>query len=379
MTGVDKEDDYGNNNKTWEKISRANFLKMLGISSGLVLGIGGLGSLDKLLLNRKALAVRQETNLWTQPYAAAPQQPFAYIIYKRGLETVAQKYDGSNPIHDPITEVVIKNALNDPGPLDDPSGRRAGPGHVHILDGIYDLSSSFQGFNLRSFTTLTLSPQTVIRVPNGYAGYVFGLESTAEGAVSDCTIDGGDIREMGPTPQRQWTGILLYADRDGILFNKFKNTTIRNAKIGIQLVATSDPNTPSGSPVIDGGWVNANLFEGMKMLENDIFIDFVMYGPYLPDRDSNITGIHRNHFINIECQSEWNTIHGVRNIRHDGNSFINVNIWDIDRGSPGAVISSVHPDARGTIIISGIMTGQGFSDQGKATKIIDEKNPPSFP
>ena len=71
-----------------------------------------------------------------------PQQPFAYIIYKRGLETVAQKYDGSSPIHSPSSEVVIQSALDDPGPRDDPLGIRAGPGHIHILDGIYDLNSS---------------------------------------------------------------------------------------------------------------------------------------------------------------------------------------------------------------------------------------------
>ena len=60
MTAAGKEEDYNkckNNNKTREKISRANFLKMLGISSGFVLGIGGLGNLNKLLLNRKALAI----------------------------------------------------------------------------------------------------------------------------------------------------------------------------------------------------------------------------------------------------------------------------------------------------------------------------------
>src|SRR5215208_6240773 len=152
MTAIDKEDDNGNN-KTREKISRANFLKMLGIGSGLVLGIGGLGSLDKLLLNRKVLGGRRVV---TPP---PQQQPFTYIIYKRGLETVAQKSDGNNLIIHPITEVVIQSALDDPGPLDDPAGTRAGPGHIHIRDGIYDLSSSFQGFSLRSFTTLTLSPQ----------------------------------------------------------------------------------------------------------------------------------------------------------------------------------------------------------------------------
>ena len=61
------------------------------------------------------------------------------------------------------------------------------------------------------------------------------------------------------------------------------NTTIRSAKIGIQLIATSNPNASPDRLGIDGGWVNANLFEGLKMLYNDIFIDFVMDGPYLPD------------------------------------------------------------------------------------------------
>jgi hypothetical protein len=358
VTAINKEDDNGND-KTREKISRANFLKMLGIGSGLILGIGGLGDLDKLLLNRKALAGRQVVTL-----PPSQQQAFAYIIYKRGLETVAQKSDGSNPIHHPISEVVIQNALNDPGPLDSPSGIRTGPGHIHILDGIYDLSSSFQGFNLRSFTTLTLSPQAALRVPNGYTGHVFKLESSTERTITHCTIDGGNIMEMDPT-QRQWTGILLHGVESGVLFNKFTNTTIRDAKIGIQLVATSDPKAPRDRQ----GWVNANLFEGLKMWSNDIFIDFVMDGDYL---GSAITGINRNRFINIECQSESNTLHGVRNICHLGNSFINVNIWDIELGSPGAVISNVHSSAQGTIIISGMMTGQGFSDQGKTTKILDE-------
>ena len=206
MTAVDKEDNNGNNNKIREKISRANFLKILGISSSFVLGIGGLNSLDKLLLNIKALAyLRNSANTRhrlraTPPLAPVPQQPFAYIIYQKGLETVAQKYNGSNPIHNPISEVVIQSALDDPGPLVYPLGVRAGPGHIHILDGVYDLSSSFQGFNLKSFTTLTLSPQAVLRVPNGYTGHVFKLESSAGRGVSDCPVDGGEIMEKGPSP-----------------------------------------------------------------------------------------------------------------------------------------------------------------------------------
>ena len=127
------------------------------------------------------------------------------------------------------------------------------------------------------------------------------------------------------------------------------------------------PNAPLDRPDRQG-WVNANLFEGLTMLYNDIFIDFVMDGPYTYGYPA---GIFRNSFMNIDCQSGSNTLVGVRNISHVGNSFINVNIWDIERASPGAAVSSIHPDARGTIIISGLMTGHSFSDQGIATKIID--------
>jgi hypothetical protein len=68
------------------------------------------------------------------------------------------------------------------------------------------------------------------------------------------------------------------------------------------------------------------------------------------------------------------TTYGVRNIRHLGNSFMNVNIWDIGVGGRGATISNIHQDARGTVIISGIMTSQNFSNEGQGTKIIDENN-----
>ena len=137
-------------------------------------------------------------------------------------------------------------------------------------------------------------------------------------------------------------------------------------------MATSDTNAPPQRSGIDGGWVNGNLFEGLKMWTCNVFIDFVMDGPYRAD--TQITGIHRNRFMNIECQSGSNTIHGVRNIRHFGNSFVNVNIWDIGAGRPGAIISNIHQDARGTVVISGIMRGQGFTNQGIGTKIIDENN-----
>jgi hypothetical protein len=60
---------------------------------------------------------------------------------------------------------------------------------------------------ITAFTTLTLSPQAVIRVPNGYgyACHVFGQGFNKDRSVSDCIIDEVDIREIGPFSQRQWT------------------------------------------------------------------------------------------------------------------------------------------------------------------------------
>jgi hypothetical protein len=349
--------------KSDNSLSRREFLKTLGaVGLASAAGVVGIAGYDKLL-NRPASAIH---------IPAAPQQPFAWIIYRSGSETFAQKDDGSPPIHDPSPEVVIQTVLNDPGPFGSPQG----PGHIHIRRGIYDLSSSFQGFNVRSYTTITLDPQARIRVPNGYAGYAFKLESSGMTDATGCNIDGGEIAEV-PTPQRQWTAILLNgtgvgAGTPGVLFNKFTNITIRSAKMGIQLQAVSDPN-PSDPAMqgIWGGWVNGNLFEFIKMWDCQTFIDFNMINAYTPD--TQITGIHRNRFLNIECQCTPNTAHGVRNIRHFGNSFINVNIWDVP---PGATISSVHLDSRGTIIISGIMTGPSFVDQGRSTKIMDEINGP---
>ena len=120
-----------------------------------------------------------------------------------------------------------------------------------------------------------------------------------------------------------------------------------------------------------GGWVNGNSFESLTMLQNNVFVDFVKDG----SQEFTIhSGMNRNRFINIECQSGSNTRHGIRNIRDVGNAFIAVNVWDINLGGPKAIISNVDDQATGTIIMSGEMTGQNFVNRGANTKIIDELN-----
>jgi hypothetical protein len=149
-------------------------------------------------------------------------------------------------------EVVINEVLKDAGPLDD----EAGPGYIYVADGIYDLSPSFQGFNLKSYTTLKFAPQAVLRVDETFSGSVFIFESDATSNISDCTIDGGYIKQRGSPSEIQWTGILLNGVGTGVLFNKIMNSTIYGANIGIQLSATSADG-------ITGGYVNGNLFQGL--------------------------------------------------------------------------------------------------------------------
>ena len=367
MTGSGNKDI----DRTRVGLSRRTFLKIAGAAS-VVLGTGGLSILGGLL-GKHGAATAQEP--------MANDQSFSYIVYTRGSETVAQKYiggsypgGGTNPIHSTSAEEVIKNVLADGGPVDDPNGVRAGPGHIYIRDGLYRFNNSFSGFDLRSYTVLTLGPQAIIRVPSGYSGYVFRLQSKKDASsLSNCIIKGGIIHEAHPA-QRKWTGISLHAINGGVYFNKFIDLNILDAGIGIELRGTTtsellstDPNFKNG-----GGWVNGNLFESITMMRNSVFIDFVLDGSL--ESDPANSGINRNRFINIECQSGLNTIYGIRNIRDYGNSFIAVNIWDIELASRSAIISDVSEQATGTMILSGFMTGQNFENRGTDTKIIDELN-----
>ena len=147
--------------------------------------------------------------------------------------------------------------------------------------------------------------------------------------------------------QRKWIGISLHAISGGVYFNKFMNTHIFDAGTGLELKGTSnllsssDPNFKIG-----GGWVNGNSFESLTMLHNNVFIDFVKDGS---QEFEGYSGINRNRFINVECQSGSNTLYGIRNIRDLGNAFFAVNVWDINVGGPSAIISNVDDQATETI------------------------------
>jgi hypothetical protein len=254
-----------------------------------------------------------------------------------------------------------------------------GPGHVYIQTAdpdVYHLSPDFTGFNVSSFTRITMDPTTILRVPSAYTGPVFHLRATDQDPIQgkvevrEVIIDGGRIQQEGDSGQ--CIGILLEnasititsSDNPtpGVFFNKVMNTVIEGAAIGIQLSVTGP-----------GGWINSNSFQSVKMYSCSVFIDFAIPDGFYPHPEpgqgaNGLLGTHNNHFDDVQCQSlNGLTVAGVQNIRHIGNTFIDVKIWDIPAG---AFSANVHKDATNTLILGGILTNS-FQDDGQFTKIFD--------
>jgi hypothetical protein len=114
----------------------------------------------------------------------------------------------------------------------------------------------------------------------------------------------------------------------------------------------------------------------MAMWRCNGFISFEMSDEIAP---TGANGINRNLFSAITCQvaspeavadDTSNTTFGFRGIRDRGNAFLDVKLIDLHH-NPDAVSTSIHPDARDTLIMGGAMAGPNFDDQGERTQILD--------
>src|SRR5678815_2832482 len=70
-----------------------------------------------------------------------------------------------------------------------------------IQSGTYNLSSGFGGWSVVTNTTAKLQRDTLIKVPQNYAGYVWNYGTS----VKYTTIEGGRYDEQGSTPGFNWT------------------------------------------------------------------------------------------------------------------------------------------------------------------------------
>ncbi|MFL5626757.1 MAG: hypothetical protein ACJ788_14330 [Ktedonobacteraceae bacterium] len=316
----------------------------------------------------------------------APTHPYNYIVYRtfdqvNGELFHAEHSDGTPLANTPQStpDPVIQTALNQPflGDI-----VKKGPGHAYIQTAdpaVYNLSPAFTGFEVSSYTRITMDPTTILRVPSAYTGPVFHLRADDTVEVLHTIIDGGYIQQVGGS--KQCVGILLenaatvvtspQHHTPGVLFNKIMNTVIEGAAIGIQLSITGP-----------GGWVNGNSFQSLKMYSCGVFIDFDdpnnVYPTPTPGNGAvgNLR-IHYNHFDEVQCQCDAGVSVGVRNMRHIGNMFVDVKVWDVPEppNVPAPVpIATIHQHATNTIILGGILTNPNafFQDNGQFTKIFDQ-------
>jgi hypothetical protein len=302
----------------------------------------------------------------------APTHPYNYIVYHDSAGYHAEHSDGTplpgtpQPTPDSVIQIALDQLF-----LGGPSQK--GPGHIYIQTAdpaAYDLSPDFTGFNVSSFTRITMDPTTVLRVPSSYEGPVFRLRSDDHVGIEEVIIDGGDLRQQSGS--QKFIGILLESagtvitsptnPTPGVFFNRITNTVIRGAAIGIKLSITGP-----------GGWINGNAFQSAKMFGCGVFIDFDIPDNFYPhpipgNGAEGRLGIHYNHFDDVQCQSDASVSVGIRNIRHIGNMFVDVKIWDVPTT---ALSATIHQDATNTIILGGILTNR-FQDNGQFTKIFDQ-------
>jgi hypothetical protein len=278
----------------------------------------------------------------------------------------ATRSDGTEiAVNQDFADPVIQAALNQNFLLDPQSGH--GPGDIYIQSGTYSLSPGFTGFQVFSFTRLTLDPTPRLLVPSGYAGAVFQLLSDDSIEVAHTMIDGGMLTEDAP-PQHQWTGFLLKASatghKAGIFFNKIANTIIFNAQVGIKLLVDSN-----------NGFINDNTFQFLRMVEQVIFVDFTIDPSTNYQVGEEDFGILFNHFFDLRCQAGTTTTHGIKDIAGVHNTFLETQVIDIGQpgGVPDAKRATISSLASNTLIIGGILAGGAdvFVDQGVATKILD--------
>lgn len=303
------------------------------------------------------------------------QNPYNYIIYRNDLGSlVAQPAAQPSDPNDPSPDQIQTNLESDDEFLNNifaefhwiPGTHPPPPpsGSILIKAGDYDITAPL---DLQWGLSLTFEPGATLYVPSGYSGVVLRIRSN----MFYVHINGGFIRERD-RQERRWVGLLLHqnvapTEADGIAYCVIDGLRIQDADVGILLHNDHEQ-----------GWINGNTFRDLVMWRCNGFIDFNMELDIDDDLNEEevewvpgSNGFSRNLFLNIIGQSTANTEFGVRNIRHRGNAFGDVKIWDIQSGTANAFSASIHDDAENTLILGGIMTNQNFVDDGLRTQLID--------
>ena len=259
---------------------------------------------------------------------------FGINVYEIGGQYFAKDSQNHIFISSDTPDVVIKTAL-DKG------------GEIYVSGSTYYLSKDFSGFDIPYGTHLKLAQDTHIVVPSGYSGYVFRFN----GGTGQSILEGGNISEANPISGK-WIGIMMQGGSTGVFFNFIKDMIITDPYITIDFNATT------------GQWINANTFVNIKSDNFVKGIEFDFSGYHTDGMD----GFDGNTFRDLQFQSGHLTTYGVKDIEHQRTAFYNVQFWDLP---PNAISSTIDSSAKDTMIIGGLMTSQGFVDNGKDTIVLD--------
>ena len=145
--------------------------------------------------------------------------------------------------------------------------------------------------------------------------------------ISECifkniTIDSPDISK------RNFIGIELLSNKDGIYFNTFRDIHIRGAGKAIFLDNMIKAD--------NGSWVNGNTFSCIDIDSFGTGIEFGRDG-YMA---SGSYGYSHNMFEYIRMEGDPQSNYGIYHRKGKGNSFIMVLPWDLTDSSHGCIIES---------------------------------------
>jgi hypothetical protein len=257
-----------------------------------------------------------------------------YFAEKEDGEVIAE--------HSSVPDSVIQAAFDEAGT-------------IIFDDSQYVLSlSGSTPLKLKNDSKIVASRTTVLQVPEDYSGVVIELGNAYQGAgvkARGIHWDGCNIREIGTTPSKLWTGFHLKSSDP----NGMSQIKIENVEFGYIYNVSNNV-----------GPLNAFLLEVTDTdcwIRDTIFRDIVTYSTvnsYVFKKDAvggiPSTAIQRLYWQRCTVQANGYTQYGWKGIDGEANQFIDCFGYDFHNADDPHIISQFLPNTKRNQIWGGIMT-----------------------
>jgi hypothetical protein len=231
-----------------------------------------------------------------------------------------------------------------------------GDAHFDIQAGTFNLSAGFTGWSAASGMTVRMTQDTLIKVPQGYTGYVWNYGTT----ILYSRIEGGRYDEQG-TAASNWTCFKFSpGSPNGALSNTIRDTTVVHANYAIHLLTATL------------SWINSNLFENIYANQ----CKYLVFFEHTSTFTNQTSGSNANNFINCYMQSSAagtgipQALGGIANVNGFWNIFNHCVIWDIAAANASAATLTITANAQYTTVVGGLLTYQNYSDLGISTTVV---------